>query len=124
VGTKNSFQTVPSRFARVLERKGLSLSLKVFISGATGFVGRHLIDLLSSREHEICGTSFPDEPENDDRYGGKNISYLDIRSEEEVFETIERMQPDWIFHLAAVSNVRHSWEQRRETWGHLTCLRQ
>jgi len=89
--------------------------LKVLISGATGFVGHHLIDVLSSPRYEIYGTSFPDKPENDDRYRGKNISYLDIRSEQEVFETIKRTQPDWIFHLAATSNVRHSWEQRSET---------
>jgi len=89
--------------------------LKVFISGATGFVGCHLIDLLSSPEYEIYGTSFPDKPEKDDRYRGENISYLDIRSEEKIFETFERMQPDWVFHLAAISNVRHSWERREET---------
>jgi len=89
--------------------------LKVFISGATGFVGHHLIDLLSSPEYEIYGTSFPDNPEKDDRYRGKNISYLDIRSEEKVLDAIKTTQPDWIFHLAAVSNVRHSWEKKRET---------
>ncbi len=91
------------------------MSLKVFISGATGFVGRHLIDFLSSPEYEIYGTSFPEKPEEGDPHRGKNISYLDIRSKEEVFETIKRTQPDWIFHLAAISNVRHSWERRRET---------
>jgi len=87
--------------------------LKVFISGATGFVGRHLIDLLSSPEYEIYGTSFPEKPEAGT--GEKNIFYLDIRSEKEVFEAIKRTQPDWVFHLAAVSNVKLSWEKRRET---------
>lgn len=91
------------------------MSLKVFISGATGFVGSHLIDLLSSPEYEIYGTSFPGKPEEEALDGKKNISYLDIRSEQEVFDTIKRTQPDWIFHLAAISNVRHSWERRRET---------
>jgi len=90
--------------------------LKVFISGATGFVGYHLIDLLSSAEYEIFGTSFPGKPEKDTLYREENISYLDIRSEEHVLEIIKRIQPDWIFHLAAVSNVRHSWEKKRETF--------
>ena len=88
------------------------MSLKVFISGATGFVGCHLIDLLSSPKYEIYGTSFPEKPEAGG--GGKNIFYLDIKSEKEVFEAIKRIKPDWIFHLAAVSNVKHSWERRRE----------
>jgi GDP-4-dehydro-6-deoxy-D-mannose reductase len=89
--------------------------LKVFINGATGFVGSHLIDLLSFPEYEIYGTSFPDNPEKDDRYRGKNISYLDIRSEDKVLDAIKTTQPDWIFHLAAISNVRYSWDKKRET---------
>ena len=90
------------------------MSLKVLISGATGFVGHHLIDFLSSPGYEIYGTCFPDKPEEGDPHRGKNISYLDIRSEEEVFETIKRTQPNWIFHLAAISNVRRSWERKKE----------
>jgi GDP-4-dehydro-6-deoxy-D-mannose reductase len=89
------------------------LSLKVFITGATGFVGRHLIKLLSSPEYTISGTSFPEKPNYDDKK--KNIVYLDIRSEEEISEAVKSSKPDWVFHLAAVSNVRLSWEKRKET---------
>jgi len=85
--------------------------LKVFISGATGFVGHHLIDFLSSSEHTIYGTSFPHRPPPSE----KKIFFLDIRKEEEVFRVIEKIKPQWIFHFAAISNVRHSWEMRKET---------
>jgi GDP-4-dehydro-6-deoxy-D-mannose reductase len=89
------------------------LSLKVFITGATGFVGCHLINLLSSSfECLIFGTSFPEKPGPDDKK--KNIVYLDIRSEEEISEAVKKAQPDWILHLAAVSNVKLSWEKRKE----------
>jgi GDP-4-dehydro-6-deoxy-D-mannose reductase len=44
----------------------------------------------------------------------KNIFYLDLRLEKEVYELIRRLEPDWIFHLAAISNVSQSWEKRRE----------
>lgn len=43
------------------------------------------------------------------------MSYLDIRSRRDVFEVVRKVQPDRIFHLAAVSNVKHSWERRQET---------
>jgi GDP-4-dehydro-6-deoxy-D-mannose reductase len=89
------------------------LSLKIFITGATGFVGRHLINLLSSPEYAIFGTSFPEKPGPDEKK--KNIVYLDIRSEKGITEAIKKAQPDWIFHLAALSNVRLSWEKRKET---------
>ncbi|UCC39556.1 MAG: GDP-mannose 4,6-dehydratase [Candidatus Aminicenantes bacterium] len=88
------------------------MGLRVFISGATGFVGKHLISFLASFDYTVFGTSFPEKPESGE---DENIFYLDIRSEEEVFKAVKRIQPDWIFHLAAVSNVRHSWEKRKET---------
>ncbi len=89
------------------------MSLKIFITGATGFVGRHLINLLKSPEYKIYGTSFPEKPGPDDKK--KNIVYLDIRSEEKISQAIKKAQPDWVFHLAAVSKVKYSWEKRRET---------
>lgn len=91
------------------------MALKVFITGATGFVGSHLIEYLSSPEYKIYGTSYPERPEEKGKAGKCQIFYLDIRSEEGVFEAIRRIQPEWIFHLAAISNVKHSWENRKET---------
>jgi len=85
--------------------------VRVFISGATGFVGHHLIDFLSSSEYTIYGTSYPHHPPPAE----KNIVFLDIRKEKEVFRVIEKTKPHWIFHFAAISNVRHSWEMRKET---------
>jgi len=89
--------------------------LKVFISGATGFVGRHLIDFLSSPKYEIYGTSFPEKIKAGALDIRRNIIYLDIRSEKEVFKAINDVQPSWLLHLAAISNVKHSWEEKRET---------
>ncbi len=85
--------------------------IKVFITGATGFVGRHLMNALHSSEYLLSGTSYPDPPHPSENH----IFFLDLRSEREVYETLKFVRPHWIFHLAAVSNVRHSWEHRRET---------
>ncbi len=86
--------------------------LRFFITGATGFVGCHLRDHLRSPEHQIWGTIFPEKTEiaSDDR-----LFHLDIRSERDVLEALKEARPDGVFHLAAVSNVRHSWERRKET---------
>jgi GDP-4-dehydro-6-deoxy-D-mannose reductase len=86
--------------------------LKVFITGATGFVGGYLRGLLKSRGHRIWGSAFPDLP---DTPSDEQIFYLDIRSDKDVFACIEDIKPDWVFHLAAVSNVGHSWKRRKET---------
>lgn len=84
---------------------------KVFITGATGFAGRHLMNALQSPEFSIYGASYPLPPHPSE----KNIFLLDMRSERDVFGVIKTVQPQWIFHLAAVSNVKYSWERRRET---------
>ena len=86
--------------------------MNIFVTGATGFVGCHLRELLKSPEHRIWGTAYPEVPEvsSEDR-----IFYLDIRSEKDVAKHIQEAKPDWIFHLAAVSNVRYSWDRRKET---------
>ncbi|MGB8952227.1 MAG: GDP-mannose 4,6-dehydratase [Candidatus Aminicenantales bacterium] len=93
---------------------------KIFLTGGTGFVGQHLIRLLSSESsgYEIYTSCFPESTENwadfKAREGVKEVYYLDLRSEEDVFKVLNRIKPKWIFHLAAVSNVRCSWEKRRE----------
>lgn len=86
--------------------------MKFFITGATGFVGCHLRDHLRSQQHQIWGAAFPEKPEVSSE---DSLFYLDIRSESEVFQAVKDVRPDGVFHLAAVSNVRHSWERRKET---------
>lgn len=84
---------------------------KILITGATGFVGRHLAEALRGAEYAVCGTSYPEHPLASE----KAVFYLDLRSERDVHGTIKMVEPRWVFHLAAVSNVRQSWEKRRET---------
>ena len=90
---------------------------KIFITGASGFAGQYLIDLLKEREPDclVSGTCFPEHPGSCDALDGVDLSYLDMRSEEEVSDCIRKVQPDWVFHLAAVSNVGYSWTNRKET---------
>ncbi|MFB0566372.1 MAG: GDP-mannose 4,6-dehydratase [Candidatus Aminicenantaceae bacterium] len=87
--------------------------MRVFISGATGFVGSNLINFLNSpgSTYTIYGTSFPQKSAP----GEKNIFFMDIRSEEDVFRVIKEIKPLWIFHLAAISNVKYSWGNKKET---------
>jgi GDP-4-dehydro-6-deoxy-D-mannose reductase len=86
--------------------------LNIFITGATGFVGCYLRKFLESPEHRIWGSAYPDVPEAS---SDNHIFYMDIRSEEDVFKRVQETKPDRVFHLAAISNVRHSWSSRKET---------
>jgi GDP-4-dehydro-6-deoxy-D-mannose reductase len=92
----------------------MSRKIRVLITGATGFVGGHLIRALEEEgpsAFDIFGTTYPDaHPPS-----GNKLFFLDLRSEKDVIKLVDEVRPDWIFHLAAISNVRRSWQMRSET---------
>jgi GDP-4-dehydro-6-deoxy-D-mannose reductase len=92
----------------------MSEKTRVLITGATGFVGVHLIRALEAEgpfAFEVFGTAYPDAPPP----SANKLFFLDLRSEKDVMKLVGEVRPDWIFHLAAISNVRRSWEMRSET---------
>lgn len=66
---------------------------------------------LPASRYTVLGTCYPNPP----REPEGNIFFLDLRSERDVYDALRSAEPQWIFHLAAVSNVRQSWERRKET---------
>ena len=101
-------------------------TLRVLITGATGFVGRHLITRLEAEEKagrrprlQITGTCYPERSEEcpDFRAAAPRVTLLplDLRDATAVSAAVAACRPDRIFHLAAISQVRASWDQRRET---------
>ena len=96
--------------------------MNILITGATGFVGRHLIDHLSGsarRSAHIFGTCFPEHPENCADLCRKSPStqliHADLRSADFVADLVKSVRPGRIYHLAAISHVPTSWEKRQET---------
>jgi len=106
-------------------RKGLGFlgkyhGKKVLITGHTGFKGSWLSTWLKHLGAEVFGISsdLPSDPCNFE------ISHLskvvedhriDVRDAEAVREVIHRIQPDFVFHLAAQALVRPSYEYPLET---------
>jgi len=90
--------------------KGVSKT-RVLITGVTGFAGRHLAQALPASKYTVFGTCYPQPP----RDAEKHFVFLDLRSERDVYDAVRSVQPQWVFHLAAVSNVRQSWSRRKET---------
>jgi len=69
------------------------------------------MDFLPASKYTVLGTCYPQPP----RESEKNIFFLDLRSERDVYDSLRSVRPQWVFHLAAVSNVRQSWDRRKET---------
>lgn len=92
--------------------------MKVLITGITGFAGSHLAEFcLENEKVEIYGTVRP-------RSRMDNITHIqdklvlvdcDIRDAISVRQVIEKVRPDYVFHLAAQSFVPTSWHAPAET---------
>ena len=94
---------------------------KVIITGHTGFKGSWLSLWLSILGAEVYGISngIPTSPSN---YESSSISDIvndirvDIRDFNKLNNYIKKIQPDFIFHLAAQPIVNYSFENPLETW--------
>jgi GDP-4-dehydro-6-deoxy-D-mannose reductase len=91
--------------------------LKVFITGIAGFAGRHLTAFLLNRGDEVAGL----EPEDNEDLGlltkthDVKIFTGDIRDEKTITKALKQFKPDIVYHLAAQSSVRLSFENPQET---------
>lgn len=70
--------------------------MKALVTGAHGFVGRHLARHLSARGDHVIGV---------DRHEGG----VDITAAGAVLELLERVRPEVIYHLAGWADVGGSW---------------
>lgn len=92
---------------------------RILITGCTGFAGSHLAELALTKQNvKVFGTKRW-------RSSLKNINHLkesltlidgDLTDPSAVRRILEESKPDFIFHLAAQSFVKCSFEQPRETF--------
>jgi GDP-4-dehydro-6-deoxy-D-mannose reductase len=85
---------------------------RVLVTGVTGFAGSHLVDyMLTRNDCEIFGIQrWRSRTENIEHFMDKiTILECDLRDASSVRDTLEKVRPDWIFHLAAQSFVPTSW---------------
>lgn len=93
--------------------------LKALITGIAGFAGRHLTEYLQSRGDEVAGIENNDREEIASFIKGHNdlkVFIGDLRDEHLLTKAIKQFKPDTIFHLAAQSSVRFSFENPLETF--------
>jgi GDP-4-dehydro-6-deoxy-D-mannose reductase len=92
--------------------------LKILITGAAGFVGRHLLEyLIKETDSKILAVdlSFKNLNSNDS-FKGIDVYEADLTDRDSVFGIIKKFKPQQIYHLAAQSSVSYSWENPEETF--------
>ena len=94
----------------------LRCKLKVFVTGAGGFMGSHLVDFLHDKGHEVYGIYFGSVDLTDEIKNKGNLIKCDIRDYEKLKEIIDKIKPDQIYHLAAQSYPTVSWKDPKYTF--------
>lgn len=91
----------------------------VLITGAAGFVGSYLVEEVSKKYPgaKIHGTIRPKES-RDNLHGSQvalELHEVDITDAASVYSLVDNIRPSVVFHLAAQSYVRTSWESPQAT---------
>lgn len=87
--------------------------MKALIIGAAGFVGGHLINHLAADcGYEVYATKLAHEKLETENASVHNLDILDKNA---VSELLNEIKPDQIYHLAAQSSVKLSWDKPQLT---------
>ncbi|HUP28270.1 MAG TPA: GDP-mannose 4,6-dehydratase [Chloroflexia bacterium] len=95
-------------------KPGKTAPARALVTGAGGFAGKHLLHyLLSTTEWELFGNvlSRPDRSE----IGRVNWTTCDLTEKKGTAEMVEHVRPDFVFHLAAQSNVQQAFKDPEAT---------
>jgi GDP-4-dehydro-6-deoxy-D-mannose reductase len=87
------------------------MAKKALITGIAGFVGSHLAELLLSKGFEVYGLSRPrSKMDHIESIKSKlHLEDADLLDSHSLYTTLNKIKPDYIFHLAAQSFVPTSW---------------
>jgi GDP-4-dehydro-6-deoxy-D-mannose reductase len=87
----------------------------VLVTGAAGFVGSHLLELLSQSGVEIVGWRRPIGPPV---YPVEGVAWKDVEllDRDAVAQAVLDIQPSSVYHMAGSAHVGQSWQYVRETY--------
>jgi len=83
---------------------------RVWVTGAGGFMGQHLVDYLVDKGSRVLATYYNPTTDLNELNSQADIQKCDVRDGRRINFLMEWFEPDKIFHLAAQSYPTVSWE--------------
>jgi GDP-4-dehydro-6-deoxy-D-mannose reductase len=91
------------------------VSPRALVTGAGGFAGRHLLAYLASNAGWTLYGSRHRLPERDGAAGEVEWVAADLTVKDQAAALVDRVRPDYVFHLAAQSNVQQAFKDPEAT---------
>jgi nucleoside-diphosphate-sugar epimerase len=89
------------------------MSKKVFVTGVSGFVGRHLANRLINDGYDVHAL-VRHVADRTDQFEGINVHFGDFRDSTTIAEILDVVQPEVIIHLASQTSVEYSFTHEEE----------
>jgi nucleoside-diphosphate-sugar epimerase len=89
------------------------MSKKIFCTGCSGFVGRHLANRLIQDGHDVHAL-VRHVADRTDQFEGLNVHFGDFRDSTTIAEILDKVQPEVIIHLASQTSVEYSFTHEEE----------
>ncbi|HET9495224.1 MAG TPA: GDP-mannose 4,6-dehydratase, partial [Chloroflexia bacterium] len=87
---------------------------RALVTGAGGFVGKHLLRYLArATSWELYGSAL--HPRDDPDFPGVRWLAFDLTERDQTAQGVAEALPDYVFHLAAQSNVQRAFADPRAT---------
>jgi GDP-4-dehydro-6-deoxy-D-mannose reductase len=94
------------------------MSMKILITGASGFIGRYLSHDFAESGNDVVGTylSADDLTSRTPKHPRVRWIPLDLREDADVRRVVEEVQPDAVFHLGAQAYAQKAWKDPLDTF--------
>lgn len=88
--------------------------MRCLVTGASGFIGTYLVDFLLARGETVYGLAKQTKSLSPNL--GLHLFQCDLLDRSSVFNSVAEIKPDFVFHLAAQSLPRVSWDDPETTF--------
>ncbi|MCS7020498.1 MAG: GDP-mannose 4,6-dehydratase [Gemmataceae bacterium] len=92
--------------------------MRILVTGATGFVGGHLLERLAGEQHQLYGLSRRGRWPSELTHLANHVSLLqaELADLPRLEAVLSQVRPEWLIHLAGYANPARSYADTDQCW--------